>query len=597
MSVVERAISRVSPATWRRAGYFGLWGAAGGFAGAWLGEFLHFRDQWATFIEAMVDVGIWFGVIGGFIAAAILLGHIKYSARSLSAAIAGPNLRRLTLGGVFGVMSGFIAGAVAQGLYTGIGPTEVLRAICWGVAGGLLGITLSFRIPNLTAIRGLAGGFAGGIVGGIIFIGVSVSGSEVTGRLIGIAIIGFAIGLMIMLADALFRKAWLEVRYGPRETRTLTLGSEPLRVGSDAGQCAIYVKSMPAIAYAYRFEAGRVICDDRISNRSGPVPFGVPMTVDGVMLTPFGAGMQNASGVAAEPAYASGEDVAWVLSVGGREFPLAEGVRLAIGEIRGLAPADKDGQVAEVVRNPENLAVVGLKNLSRQRWKATFASGRGVEIDPDRSLRLEPGTRIDFGEVEGSIRSGDRGSAFSHFWATQTARELLRRVRVYGEKWGVGRWATVVIAVLAAILLIAVIWPRGHPPMQNDNTEEIKLESNGNTYQLRVTLNDTIKMNFTLDTGASDVLIPAEVALTLLTSGTLSKSDFIGYQTYKLADGSTLPSAQFKLRDIELGDRRVTDVTASVGPVGSLPLLGQSFLSRLGTWTIDNRHKVLRIAR
>src|SRR5271154_7089006 len=36
---------------------------------------------------------------------------------------------------------------------------------------------------------------------------------------------------------------------------------------------------------------------------------------------------------------------------------------------------------------------------------------------------------------------------------------------------------------------------------------------------------------------SSDVQVPAEVALTLLGSGTLSDSDFIGYQTYKLADG------------------------------------------------------------
>src|SRR5207248_1660535 len=295
-----------------------------------------------------------------------------------------------------------------QGLYTGVGPTEVLRAICWGIAGGLLGIALSFRIPNLTAFRGFAGGFAGGIVGGIVFIGISMGGSQTFGRLLGIAIIGFAIGLMIMLADALLRKAWIEVRYGPHETRTLTLGSEALRIGSDAAQCAIYVKDVPAIACSYRFEQGRVICDDKINRRNGPVPFGVPMVIGRVTVTPFGTGAQESTEVlsmGAVSASAVGDQgYRWILSLrDGRELTLVEGVRLSATDIRGLEPGERSGWVAEVLRNPENPAVIGLKNLSRQRWRATFGSRRQVEIDPGRSLRLETGAYINFGTNEGRI--------------------------------------------------------------------------------------------------------------------------------------------------------------------------------------------------
>jgi clan AA aspartic protease (TIGR02281 family) len=211
---------------------------------------------------------------------------------------------------------------------------------------------------------------------------------------------------------------------------------------------------------------------------------------------------------------------------------------------------------------------------------------------------LEAGARIDFGQTQGRIRSGGARSPSSAFAANRTPAAFLQRVRTSAATRSSARWIALAVAALVAILAIAVTFGRDHPPAASpDAAEEIKLESSGNTYQLKVTVNDTVKLNFTLDTGASDVLIPAEVALTLLTSGTLSESDFIGYQTYKLADGSTLPSAQFKLRDIEVGNRQITDVVASVGPVGSSPLLGQSFLSRLGTWTIDNRQQVLRIAR
>jgi clan AA aspartic protease (TIGR02281 family) len=161
------------------------------------------------------------------------------------------------------------------------------------------------------------------------------------------------------------------------------------------------------------------------------------------------------------------------------------------------------------------------------------------------------------------------------------------------------RW--VIVAGIGGVIVVvfAVLIGRDQLPIRSADarTEEIKLESSGNTYQLKATINDTVKINFTLDTGASDVQVPAEVALTLLTSGTLSDGDFLGYQTYKLADGSTLPSAEFKLRDMEVGSHHLTNVIASVGPVGSSPLLGQSFLSRLGSWTIDNQQRVLRVER
>jgi clan AA aspartic protease (TIGR02281 family) len=606
MSVTGNSASRGNFDNWRRAAYFGLCGAGGGLVGALLCEILALGGERATFVDLVVEMGVWFGIIGALIAVGILLGHVTYAARSFSPALIGSNIPRLALGLGFGGVSGFIAGAIAQGLYTGIGPTEVLRVICWGVAGGLLGVALSFRIPNLTALRGFAGGLAGGLAGGIVFIGISVSGSQTFGRLFGTAIIGFAIGLMIMLADALFRKAWIEVRYGPRETRTLTLGAEPLRVGGDAAHCAIYVKDAPAMACAYRFEQGRVLCDDRINNRNGPVPFGVPMVIGSITVTPYGAETRDSAGVSSVGAVsASAGGTQWVLSLkGGREFTLVEGVRLAPRDILGLEPKDKNVWVAEVLRNPDNPAVVGLKNLSRHRWRATFATGRQVDIDPERSLRLENGANVNFGTTEGRIRSSSSGNAIPiqqqryQLFPKNTAN-LFKKLSRNSANWYSRRWLAAAGIGAVIVVVFAAMIGRDHSANRSADarTEEIKLESSGNTYQLKATINDTVKINFTLDTGASDVLIPAEVALTLLGSGTLSESDFIGYQTYKLADGSTLPSAQFKLRDMEVGSHRLTGVVASVGPVGSPPLLGQSFLSRLGSWTIDNQQRVLRVER
>jgi clan AA aspartic protease (TIGR02281 family) len=123
--------------------------------------------------------------------------------------------------------------------------------------------------------------------------------------------------------------------------------------------------------------------------------------------------------------------------------------------------------------------------------------------------------------------------------------------------------------------------------------EDIPLIKRGGVYTLPVEVNGVITLHFILDTGASEVNIPAEVALTLCHAGTIRDTDFLPGQTYTLADGSTLNSARFLLRSLKIGNHRMTNVPASIGPVLSPLLLGQSFLERLGTWGIDSQKQVL----
>src|SRR6266851_6480569 len=123
--------------------------------------------------------------------------------------------------------------------------------------------------------------------------------------------------------------------------------------------------------------------------------------------------------------------------------------------------------------------------------------------------------------------------------------------------------------------------------------ENIPLIKKGGVYTLPVEVNGVITLNFVLDTGASEVNIPAEVALTLYHAGTIRDTDFLPGQTYTLADGSTLNSARFLLRSLKIGNHRMTNVPASIGPVLSPLLLGQSFLERLGTWGLDSQKQVL----
>ena len=134
-------------------------------------------------------------------------------------------------------------------------------------------------------------------------------------------------------------------------------------------------------------------------------------------------------------------------------------------------------------------------------------------------------------------------------------------------------------------------------PKDVDTPILVSLESEGGTYKIPVIVNKTITLKFVVDSGASDVSIPADVVGTLLQTGTLQELDFVGVQIYKLADGSTLPSARFRIKSLTVGDTVVENVTAGITPVEGSLLLGQSFLSRFKSWSMDNAKQALVLKR
>ncbi len=85
----------------------------------------------------------------------------------------------------------------------------------------------------------------------------------------------------------------------------------------------------------------------------------------------------------------------------------------------------------------------------------------------------------------------------------------------------------------------------------------------GGTFQVPVVINDAIRLDFVVDSGASVVIIPADVVRTLLRTGTLRESDLLGEETYVLADGSRHVSRAFRIRSLKVGDKvRITFVEA-----------------------------------
>ena len=122
------------------------------------------------------------------------------------------------------------------------------------------------------------------------------------------------------------------------------------------------------------------------------------------------------------------------------------------------------------------------------------------------------------------------------------------------------------------------------------------IKTQGGTYDIPVQINGVLKINFILDSGASDVSISPDIALTLIKTGTVTDSDFIGTQQYQFANGSIATSKVFLLHEIKIGGFVIKKVRASISNSIDAPmLLGQSVLQRLGKFTIDNSNHTLII--
>jgi uncharacterized protein YecT (DUF1311 family) len=123
--------------------------------------------------------------------------------------------------------------------------------------------------------------------------------------------------------------------------------------------------------------------------------------------------------------------------------------------------------------------------------------------------------------------------------------------------------------------------------------DEIPLQNAGGTYMVPVLLNGFLPLPSIVDSGAADISLPADVVLTLFRTGTIDDGDFIGDGKYRLADGSVMKSPRFFLHEVRVGHHLFNHILASVSPLESKPLLGQSFLSKIGAWSINNERHVL----
>jgi hypothetical protein len=92
------------------------------------------------------------------------------------------------------------------------------------------------------------------------------------------------------------------------------------------------------------------------------------------------------------------------LRVGTKYLVIVPGLRLMAHQVPGLAPSSSEGLVAEITKNPNDPNVLGLTNLSTTAWEVVTPSNTRRDIQPGQTVKLAPGTKIDFGETDGEVR-------------------------------------------------------------------------------------------------------------------------------------------------------------------------------------------------
>ena len=108
-----------------------------------------------------------------------------------------------------------------------------------------------------------------------------------------------------------------------------------------------------------------------------------------------------------------------------------------------------------------------------------------------------------------------------------------------------------------------------------------------------VLVNEAVVLSFTIDSAASDVSISYSVFSKLILAGTIKATDMIDTQSYRLADGNQQRSRRFRFRSLRVGTIEIRNVIGSVAQGEGDLLLGQSFLSKLKSWSIDNESHML----
>jgi MFS family permease len=246
---------------------FLLFGFISGMLGALLSEFIFvITPAKQALIVGIFTTALWAGLFSAVIATGLFYAIDIYGRRKAN--WVGLLKKSIPAGFIAGAVSGGVAQAIFGPLSNFLDNVLVLflfQSACWSILGLILGWRLSQSIPNLGTRRALYAGFAGGFIGGAGFLIIGSFLDLLPGHMLGIGILGAALGFCVVIVEEQSRTAYLEVHWAPNDISFFTLGSTPVFIGS--GDSDICVPSVVRHGMSLVIEEGQIIGTDRTKGK------------------------------------------------------------------------------------------------------------------------------------------------------------------------------------------------------------------------------------------------------------------------------------------------------------------------------------------
>jgi clan AA aspartic protease (TIGR02281 family) len=153
------------------------------------------------------------------------------------------------------------------------------------------------------------------------------------------------------------------------------------------------------------------------------------------------------------------------------------------------------------------------------------------------------------------------------------------------------------VIIVRALLALALAAGLSTTALADERLEQVvAVEPHAGAFAVPVVLNDVLTAKFIVDSGAADVCVTQDMISALMKSGTMTGADLLGTKTYMLADGTMLQGKIYRMASIRIGGLVMKDVVVRTEAANNgLLLLGQSFLRRLKSWSLDNARQVMII--
>ncbi len=163
------------------------------------------------------------------------------------------------VGALIGLVGGLIANVIANVIYAPVSTIAqqhmasgssagralgfmlqmIARMFAWTLAGCAMGLGQGVALRSKRILgHGFLGGVIGGMLGGLLFdpldfviVGADTIGAD-SSRLVGITVIGIAVGVMIGVVELLTRDAWLRMVEGPLAGKEFLIFRDTMDIGA-----------------------------------------------------------------------------------------------------------------------------------------------------------------------------------------------------------------------------------------------------------------------------------------------------------------------------------------------------------------------------